>query len=536
MRITSGGKVGIGTQNSQNAELAIKSGSNFDLELFSEASGTAWQSYNRTTSTWGYIRLIAGGGEQMRIAANGNVGIGTITPAQKLHVIGNIYSVNSGTDGGQIRLANSGGGSNWYWAARTTGLNLGELGAADGRIFIANGGNVGIGTTSPASKLQVRIGGIGSNANDEVDGVIFEGDRHDLIFKQIRTSASSDWNSTTFRLQTRVDTTLMSSIDFVTDASFERHIDINTASNSLNTRFTHNGKVGIGTNSPSQKLDVNGATNSKGLLINGLHNFGVDSNASIELNNAATSYGVIRAFQSTDATGVIHFFGRSWGGGSSVGMVNIEGHNGVSIGTWNSPSTSTTFLTSGNVGIGTASPSAKLHLAVSSANDDTFHIFNGSVRTHLLGSESTNGVIYLRNSSNSNTVRINTSGNSYFNGGNVGIGNTSPSQKLHVTGSILASSDVVAFSDKKLKENIKTLDGSKVYDMRGVSFTRKDTGKDSSGVIAQEIQKIAPELVTDNDGTLSVAYGNLTGYLIEAVKELKIEIEELKKCNCNCKK
>jgi len=233
---------------------------------------------------------------------------------------------------------------------------------------------------------------------------------------------------------------------------------------------------------------------------------------------------------------VIHFFGRSWGGGSSVGMVNIEGHNGVSIGTWNSPSTSTTFLTSGNVGIGTASPSAKLHLAVSSANDDTFHIFNGSVRTHLLGSESTNGVIYLRNSSNSNTVRINTSGNSYFNGGNVGIGNTSPSQKLHVTGSILASSDVVAFSDKKLKENIKTLDGSKVYDMRGVSFTRKDTGKDSSGVIAQEIQKIAPELVTDNDGTLSVAYGNLTGYLIEAVKELKIEIEELKKCNCNCKK
>jgi hypothetical protein len=58
----------------------------------------------------------------------------------------------------------------------------------------------------------------------------------------------------------------------------------------------------------------------------------------------------------------------------------------------------------------------------------------------------------------------------------------------------------------------------------------------SSGVIAQEIQKIAPELVTDNDGTLSVAYGNLTGYLIEAVKELKAEIEELKKHSCDCKK
>ena len=91
------------------------------------------------------------------------------------------------------------------------------------------------------------------------------------------------------------------------------------------------------------------------------------------------------------------------------------------------------------------------------------------------------------------------------------------------------SHDVIAYSDKKLKKNIKTLDGSKVYDMRGVSFTRKDTGKESSGVIAQELQEIAPELVTDTDGTLGVSYGNLTGYLIEAIKELKAEIEELKK-------
>ena len=65
--------------------------------------------------------------------------------------------------------------------------------------------------------------------------------------------------------------------------------------------------------------------------------------------------------------------------------------------------------------------------------------------------------------------------------------------------------------------------------MRGVSFNRIDTGLLSSGVIAQEMQKIAPELVSENNGTLGVSYGNITGYLIEAIKELKQEIEQLKK-------
>ena len=62
--------------------------------------------------------------------------------------------------------------------------------------------------------------------------------------------------------------------------------------------------------------------------------------------------------------------------------------------------------------------------------------------------------------------------------------------------------------------------------MRGVSFTKDD--KKGSGVIAQELEKVAPELVHDGEYK-SVAYGNTVGYLIEAIKELKTEIEELKK-------
>jgi hypothetical protein len=95
------------------------------------------------------------------------------------------------------------------------------------------------------------------------------------------------------------------------------------------------------------------------------------------------------------------------------------------------------------------------------------------------------------------------------------------------SGTITSSADVVAYSDERLKTNIETLDGSKVYDMRGVSFIKDD--KQSSGVIAQELEKIAPELVNNDCEYKAVAYGNITGYLIEAIKDLKKEIEQLKK-------
>ena len=89
---------------------------------------------------------------------------------------------------------------------------------------------------------------------------------------------------------------------------------------------------------------------------------------------------------------------------------------------------------------------------------------------------------------------------------------------------ITATGDVTAFSDERLKSNIKTLDGSKVLKMRGVSF--KKDGKKGSGVIAQELEKVAPELVKDGEYK-SVAYGNLVGYLIEAIKELEARVKEL---------
>lgn len=66
--------------------------------------------------------------------------------------------------------------------------------------------------------------------------------------------------------------------------------------------------------------------------------------------------------------------------------------------------------------------------------------------------------------------------------------------------------------------------------MRGVTFTRNDEdGRQSSGVIAQELEKLAPELITEaEDGTKGVSYGNIAGYLIEAIKLLKEENEQIR--------
>ena len=98
------------------------------------------------------------------------------------------------------------------------------------------------------------------------------------------------------------------------------------------------------------------------------------------------------------------------------------------------------------------------------------------------------------------------------------------------TGSFTATGDVTAFSDKRLKRNIETITDAvdTVSKLRGVNF-EKD-GRNSTGVIAQEVEEVLPQVVhTDADGMKSVAYGNIVGILIEAIKEQQKEIEELKK-------
>ncbi len=99
---------------------------------------------------------------------------------------------------------------------------------------------------------------------------------------------------------------------------------------------------------------------------------------------------------------------------------------------------------------------------------------------------------------------------------------------LNVAG-IVTANDFNSASDIKLKENVSVIDDplDKIAQLEGVNFQWKENGKKSLGVIAQEVEKVLPELVSGEESK-TVNYNGLIGLLIECVKEQQKEIEELK--------
>lgn len=147
-------------------------------------------------------------------------------------------------------------------------------------------------------------------------------------------------------------------------------------------------------------------------------------------------------------------------------------------------------------------------------NDDSS--FASTVTTSLAGKASTGTSI--------------SAGNGLSGGGDLS-GNRTLSMSGNFSGSFTATGDVTAYSDENLKYNIATIDGAlgKVEGIRGVTWNRKEDDSRATGVVAQELETVLPEAVhTDEKGMKSVAYGNITGLLIEAVKELSAQVAELK--------
>jgi hypothetical protein len=173
---------------------------------------------------------------------------------------------------------------------------------------------------------------------------------------------------------------------------------------------------------------------------------------------------------------------------------------------------------SGNLGIGITNPQYKLDVL----GDGRFT----KVYTPEINSGGANYVLF-----EGSGIRVES--DSYFET-NLGIGTTNPTSKLHVVGDtyisgILTATDINSASDIRLKTNIKSFENTleKIVQINGVSFNWIENNAKSGGIIAQDVEKVFPELVNDGDHK-TVNYNGLIGVLIESIKELKQEVEDLK--------
>lgn len=265
---------------------------------------------------------------------------------------------------------------------------------------------------------------------------------------------------------------------------------------------TSSGNVGIGTSSPATKLDV----------------------------QTASADTTIRSFTGTVGTSLVSLHT------SAAGAVGTQTNHPLLILTNNGEKIRVT--TTGNVGIGNSSPSTSLHVyATNSGTPDgsvtnlmtgvTARFHNNSVGFDIGTYSNGAGFIQSRNTSNHAA---------FFDlilcptGGNVGIGSASPTHRLYVTGNIYATGDVFAGSDIRIKTNVEQLTDclDKVKMLNGYSYNKNGAEYRSIGLIAQEVEKIIPEVVSKNtDEMKGIDYGQLVAVLVEAIKELNNKLENL---------
>jgi hypothetical protein len=287
--------------------------------------------------------------------------------------------------------------------------------------------------------------------------------------------------------------------------------------------LSNNFNLGIGTSTPSRRLTVH-ETSTVAVAMR------------LQTNNGNNNMDLGIAYTANDFVT-----------GSVRGDVVLRNNNNSNVSFATSGTTIALNVNSnGNVGIGTTSPAYKLDLSNGNArlgtavigemgfggNFAAFAHSNVASTTSFALVQANNGTTYINSASGQSIFfRHNNTDQMALNAGSLGIGTISPSQKLHVVGNILASGDITAFSDQRLKSNINIIPEAlaKIHKLNGYTFDVSQNEFNNSlkvspqhtGLVAQEVLEVLPEAVhKDKEGYYSLAYGNMIGLLVQAVKEL----------------